>query len=392
MRSLIVFTLITQVALAEVVGLENLLENATQPKQIEAMIEHQFNASGFKSLANTQTAPLRFDPSIAHSQTPTRNGFEYDVSFSKEFQLGDIQKLEQRSDRLESEATKLEQGKLLIGFSNRLKNSYHQYCLNQEYLGSFNEKYNRFSELLEKKKRAYEQDEISKIELVQIEQELQLLENRLHNIQTQVEDERQELLAQTTLPITDTLSCEDVYPLRAEFIDERGAFELSKEVYNKRIESRQTALKRYGNNIESIEVSTGYLKEFERDAFTIGVSIPLNFSSKKSEYERASLMEQTSALSSQNDELLTQKKYEMQQLKSKLKRLYQAVEGYELNIQRFKEQLLPLVHKSYTYGESSVVEYLLAQQQLSQKEALVLEKKREYYQTLFTLYNISEKR
>ena len=392
MRSLIVITLVTQATLAETVGLNELLESAKQPQQIEQMIEHQFNASGFKSLANTQTAPLTFNPSLARSQTPTRTGFEYDVSFSKEFKLGNIQKLEQTSNRLESEATKIEQGKLLIGFSNRLKNSYHQYCLNQEYLSSFGEKYGRFSELLEKKKKAYREDEISKIELLQIKQEWQLLENRLHNIQEQVKDERRELLSQTFLDERSSLSCQDIYPLRTEFVDEKSAFSLTQHAYNKHIESRQIALKRYSNKLESIEVSTGYLKEFERDAYTISVSIPLNFSSRKSEYERAALMEETAALSSQNEETLMQKKYAREQLKAKLKRLYQSVKGYESNIQSFKESLLPLVYKSYTYGESSVVEYLLAQQQLSDKEALVLEKKREYYQTLFTLYNISEKR
>jgi hypothetical protein len=392
MKSIVVIALLSQLSFAEMIGLEVLLESAKQPKQIEKMIVHKFHALESKSLADVQTSPLTYSQSLSASISPMESGLEFEVGFSKELKLESISELELKANRLENEASSVEEAKLLVNFSNRLKNSYHQYCLNRQFLKAYEDKYERFSQLYEKKNRAYEEDEISKIELFQIELEKDKLANKRDNFLQQVEDERKELLSFTSLGEDHRISCYEMYPIAPSSLDEKNYFLLTKQAYHKRIESTQTALKRHSGGVDTFELSTGYVRELDRDVYTIGISVPLTFSSKRFEYERASLMEHSSALSVENEQKIENKKYEIKHLKSKLHRIYKDILNEEENMLSFENKLLPLMKKSYDYGESTVMEYLLGQQQMSSKETALLEKKKEYYQTLFTLYNISEKR
>jgi outer membrane protein TolC len=66
------------------------------------------------------------------------------------------------------------------------------------------------------------------------------------------------------------------------------------------------------------------------------------------------------------------------------------VEAKRRNIQDYRDRLLPMVKKSYDYGESSVIEYLLNQQRLYSMQEELLNQKRDYYHTLFELYTITE--
>jgi outer membrane protein TolC len=392
MRRIIAFTLLTQLSLASTIGLEQLLENAQQPQQIEKMIEHEFNALESKSLADTQASPLTLNHTLFRSVSSIQSGFEQEIGLSKEFKLGNVQELEQKANRLNNEAMKIEKEKLLVSFSNRLKNAYHQYCLDATYAISLQEKYESFTLLYEKKKKAYAEDEIAKTELLQIELEKHTLEGQLNNFLKQVEDEKQQLLLYSSFSEQEHVSCQELYPLAWDFMIDDSSFELTNTAYNKRIQSTQTALKRQSKKIDSIEISTGYLRELERDVYGIGISVPLNFSSNKSEYERVALMQHSSALSIEYEQALIEKKYDITKLQAKLSRTYQAILNTQENIDAFNEKLLPLMKKSYKYGESSVVEYLLSQQQLKVKEEALLAQKKGYYETLFTLYNISEKR
>lgn len=343
-----------------------------------------------QNLADTQTDPLTFNQSLARANAIGISGYEHEVSFSKEFKLGNIQSLEQKQNRLNNEAYGLEQEKQIIGFDNRLKNLYHQHCLNGVYVGSFQESYNKFLTLYSKKERAYKHDEIAKTELLQLEFERNRLQIELDSLNQKQQSSKSQLLSLTTLNNTDSLSCQDIYPIEAEVHLGADTFALSEEAYSKRIESTQVGLNRYAKNLESVEVSMGYAKELETDIYSIGVSIPLNFSSNKSEYERASLMHQSSALSLQNEQAMANKKYQVRELESRLSRDFQNIEAQRGNINYYVNNLLPLIKKSYDYGESSVIEYLLSQQKLHTLQQELLEKQKGYYTTLFQLYSMSE--
>jgi hypothetical protein len=384
--------LFTQLSFSEVVGLHELLENAQQPKQIKRIIKSEFEAMESQNLADIEEKPFVLNHSVSRFGGPINFDFEYEIAVSKEFKLGEIKELEREASRLNNQADSIEQEKFLVSFSNRLKNSYHHYCLNRNYVEEFQNRYERISLLYDKKQRAYEEGEIAKTELLQIELEKRTLKSKLNSFLQQVEDEKKALFDLTFFTKNKQLSCIDTYPLKPEFNEDTDIFELTQKAYEKRIDSTKASLQRHSKKIDTVEVSTGYIREVERDVYSVAISIPLNFSTRKSEYERASLMHHSSALTLQHEQIKLKKNHEISILKAKLRRVYHEILSQEGNIDSFKSRLLPLMKKSYTYGESTVVEYLLSQQQLSQKEAELLDKKQGYYKTLFTLYSIMEKR
>ncbi|CAA6809978.1 MAG: Unknown protein [uncultured Sulfurovum sp.] len=375
---------------AEELTLNEILENTVQKNILTKAISQEGLALEFKNLAQTQTDPLTFNQGLSRANSVGISGYEHEVSLSKEFKLGNIQSLEQKQNRLNNEAHLLEQEQYLIDFDNRLKNLYHQYCLNRTFVSSYQESYDKFTLLYTKKERAFKYDEIAKAELIQLEFEKNRLEMELDNFHQKQEHSKMQLLSLTTLDGSSGLSCQDVYPIVQEIHLATDTFALSQEAYNKRIRSTQVGLDRYAKKLESVEVSMGYAKELQTDIYTIDVSIPLNFSSNKSEYERASLMHKSSAISLQNEEKMLNKKYQVEALKARLSRNFQSIEAQEQSINYYVNTLLAIVKKSYDYGESSVIEYLLSQQKLYGLQQELLEKQKGYYATLFQLYSTSE--
>ena len=390
MRVLIIGLMLLQSATASVVTLDDILQHAKQSKLLSQAIIEEGLALESKNLADTETDPLTFNHALSRANSKAISGYEHEVSFSKEFKLGNIQSLEQKQNRLNNEAYILEQEKYIISFDNSLKNLYHQHCLGASYLGSFQEGYDNFATLYSKKERAFQHDEIAKTELLQLEFEKNRLQIALENLNRKQYSSKTQLLSLTSLNSDESLSCQDIYPIVQEVHLGVDAFTLSEQAYDKRIESTQVGLTRYTRKIESIEVSMGYSKELETDIYTIGVSIPLNLSSNKSKYERASLMHQSSAISLQNEQQIADKKYQVRELEARLSRNFQNIEAQKQNINHYANTLLPLMKKSYDYGESSVIEYLLSQQKLTNLQQELLEKQKAYYATLFQLYSMSE--
>lgn len=386
--------------------LDELLNNSKSAELFSKRIEEKRLELESKNLAQTEDEPITFHHSISRindngfNRNDVRifNGstslefpkYEQEFSLSKNIKLGDIQKLERNQNRLNNEAYLIEQGSYMVDFNNRLKNLYHQYCLDTQYIESFEEGYNKFLTLYEKKKRAYEEDEIAKTELLQLEFEQNRLTIELENLNRKEQSDKKRLFWLTDLGQEHTLSCQDVYPIIQEVNIKDSAFQISQKAYQKRIESTQVGLKRYSKKIDSIEISMGYGREIDRDMYTIGVAIPLNFSTNKTEYEKASLMHQSTALTLENKQLVEQKIYKLKELNAKLRRDYQNIQSKEENIESYENNLLTLMKKSYDYGESSVIEYLLSQQKLYALQQELLEKKKGYYKTLFQFYTVSE--
>lgn len=370
--------------------LEDILNHAKQTQLLTQTIDEEQQALEAKNLANSADAPLVLYHGLTRANSKGISGYEYDVALSKAFKLGNIQALEQQQKRLENEAHKLEQEKFLVDATNRLKNLYHQHCLDVHYKKHFQQSVNDFVRLYQKKEKAFKHDEIAKTELLQLELEKRTLETTLANLNQKTQNAKAQLLSLTTLDSSDMLSCQDLYPITQSVTLNDQAFQLSQRAHEKRIESTQVGLNRYAKSLESVEVSMGYTKELETDLYSVGVAIPLNFSSNKSEQERATLMHQSTALTLQNEQQLAHKTYQLHQLQDKLNRLFQTITAQETNINDYKIKLLPLMKKSYDYGESSVIEYLLSRQKLTQLQQGLLEQQKGYYSTLFELYSTSE--
>lgn len=388
-KTAVITLLIFELSGAREIGLRELVESAKAPKLLLQRVQERTLAVESKSLADIESAPFTLNHAISNVNSKTLSGYEYEFSLSKEFKLGNIQKLEQKQTKLSNEAYTIEAFKGVVSYENSLKNLYHQYCLEEDYLDAFENKYANFSSLYEKKSRAFREDEISKKELLQLELEKRTLEAELVRLQTRKDDKREMLFSLTTINSDNRLSCQDIYPIVSS-IELNDTFSLTQRAYEKRIESTQVGLKRYSQKLESIELSTGYTKELDRDLYTIGISLPLNFTSNKSEYEKATLLHESSAISLQNEQELQEKSYRVEELKKQLKRLFNDINVKRENINHYQEMLLPLMKKSYNYGESSVIEYLLHEQKLYGLKEKLLEREKEYYHTLFELYSVSE--
>ena len=371
-------------------SLDEILRHAKIPKLLNEKIIQEAQAHQSQTLADTQASPLTLNHALAYNDGVDDSGVEHAIGLSKEFILGNIQSLEQRQQRLKSEANLLEQQKELISLENQLKNLYHQHCLDDAYLENFQERYNTFGSLYTKKEIAYAQGEIAKTELLQLQLEQNRLKIELENLKDKEQSSREQLLSLTSMAQSNRLSCQDTYPINANISITQQAFSLSQEAYKKRIESTQAGLQRHAHKIESVEVSLDYSKELVNDIYTIGVSVPLNFSSQKSNYAKAALMHQSSAIALEQTQALTQKAYQLNRLMNRLQRDVKTIHAQEENIQNYTNNLLPLMKKSYDYGESSVIEYLLSQEKLYTLQQTLLEQKKDYYQTLFELYSISE--
>jgi hypothetical protein len=192
---------------------------------------------------------------------------------------------------------------------------------------------------------------------------------------------------------TDTtkLSCKDMYPIRAN-VKLGNTFQLSQEAYEKRIQSTNESLNRYSNSLDAISLSAQYTEELDVDKYTVGLSIPLNFTSGRSEEERAAAMYQNSAISFKHEQTMTEKKSLLAQLRSHLKSNAFMVKTLKSNYHNYQKNLLPLIKKSYNLGETSVIEYLLNRQRSYQLRQEIYATKKAYYNTLFKLYTISEKK
>ena len=372
------------------VTLNEIIENAKLSKIIEEKIAQERLSFENRILSSTQPEPISLESSIGRKSAIDDSGFEYNIGFSKEILIGEAQKLKQKENRLSYEADLLEQQLEIVNIENWLKDLYHQHCLDNAYLRNFQEVYQKFSELYEKKQIAFAQGEIAKTELLQLELERNRLQIELENRQTKEKSSRELLLSLTNLSQDSMLSCSDTYPIRAEIDINEQTFKITQRAYEKRIEGINAGLKRYNQKIESLELVGGYTKELDSNIYTVGVSIPLKFTSDAPKYAKASLKHKSQALELEHEKKISQKSYEIRELYQQLRRDALLIEAKERNIEDYKNRLLPLMKKSYDYGESSVIEYLLSEQKLYAMQEELLNQKRDYYHTLFKLYTITE--
>ena len=228
---------------------------------------------------------------------------------------------------------------------------------------------------------------------MQLEIEKSRLYAQLQEMEMQRDISKQNLFMLSKINYTSAtkLSCKDMYPIRSN-VKLGNTFNLSKEAYQKRVQSTQKTLDRYSNSVESINVAVQYVDELDVNKYSVGLSMPLTFTSKKSEHERAAAMYENSAISFRHEQEMTEKKSLLSQLQSRLKGNALMIKTLKRNYQNYKTNLLPLIKKSYALGETSVIEYLLNRQRSYQLREEIYATKKAYYNTLFRLYTLSEKK
>lgn len=320
-----------------------------------------------------------------------KSGTEYSVGMSKKVMLPGVLSQEQRIAQLSSDAYMLEKEIQMLSFENGLKNLYHQHCLDVQSYRSFKAGYLDFVKLYKKKQRAYAQQEISKMELIQIETEKNRLYAQLQalKIRQRVSQQKLQILAGIPKNTKVVFSCQDMYPVN-DTISFKETFSLSKSAYDKRTLSAKERFDRYARSIDSIDTYAQYTDELDTKRYTIGISIPLNFSSRRFEEERTAALYKSTALEYELKQKMQQKQSALTAMTSELKSHVMMINALQRNEYDYSKKLFPMVQKSFDLGEISAVEYLMNRQKLYQIKEAIYTEKRAYYTTLFRLYTISE--
>ena len=373
--------------------LKHILGIAKENNTLVKSIEQERLQRQSQALSDTASEPFELFGSGAtvHPKGASQD-FEYGVGISKSIALNDTKDLERSLLNLQNEADMLEADKKVLNFRNGLKNLYHQHCLDYKNFKSFKKNYADFVTLYEKKQKAYSYQEISKAELMQLEIEKNRLHASLEKIKMTQRISKQKLfgLGQVPHPKKTHLYCADMYTIREDIKGSHGNFALSKEAQSKRHQSTQVALKRHSVAVDSINLSVQYDQEINIDKYSVGFSIPLNFSSKKSEHARASALYESASLEYAYEHEMLAKKSHLKSLKSTLQSTAKMIRSLKNNLKAYEEKLLPLMKRSYAMGETTVIEYLLNRRNYRQLKQELFAMQKSYYHTLFSLYTISE--
>jgi len=393
-QSLLFVTLASTMSEANTFSLSQIVDSAKEHNMLSKSIEKEMSALEANNYANTASDPFELYVEGTEARPGIGSkGYEYAVGISKNILLGGIQDQEREVARLRNQAMMLDAQKGVISFSNGLKNLYHQHCLDLQKYRSFKQSFNDLDRLYKKKEKAYKYQEIAKTELMQIESEKNILSAQLHSMKMTQEISKEKILMLSKVHFNGQtkLSCRDMYPIRSTVAVDK-VFEFSQSAYEKRKESSNEKLKRYSHAFESVNLSAQYGKELDIDRYTVGVSLPLNFSSKRSEHQKVAALYESEALSYTYEQNMLEKKSVLRQLKSELQSNAMMVKMLSKNYVNYEQKLLPLIKNSYDLGETSVIEYLLNRQKLYTLNQEVYATKKAYYKTLFTLYTLIEKK
>ncbi len=393
MRQITLFLLFMALAEASTLNLKKVLTLANNNNTLTKAVEQERLFLEARNLADTATDPMELygSGSKAYPELGTKD-YEYSIGISKQLSWGNTQKEDQSITRLNNEAYLLEEDKKVLNYENGLKNLYHQHCIDYKNYQSFKQNYNDFYTLYKKKQKAYKYQEISRTELMHLEIEQNNLYAVLQEMKMIQNISKNKLFILGRIHETEkaVLYCNDMYPIHKNLQLKEDILKLSKEAHQKRIQSTQVALERHSRAIDAINLSVQYDKEIDIDRYSVGVSIPLAFTSRKSEKERAAALHKNSTLGFQYEQTMIEKKSMLLELRSRLKSNALMIESIKKNLHDYKKNLLPLIKKSYALGESSVIEYLLSRKNYHTLKQELFATEKAYYHTLFTLYTLSE--
>ncbi len=389
--SILLLTLLTDAGIASTYTLKDIIQTSRNNNVLQKALKNRTLAQTSRGLAETAGDPFEISGMYTKAKTDTgERGNEYMLGMSKKVMLGSVMDEQLAVSTLNNEADRLEGIKSIVAYENGLKNLYHRHCIEYKAYRAFQKNYNDFVKLYRKKQKAYAYEEISKKELLELEIEKNRLYAKLQALKMDQEISKQSILRLSAFTSGNaTLSCNDMYPVRSR-VTLGETFKLSKNAYDKRLRSTETKYKRHSHALESVDFSMQYSQEIDVDRVGIGVSLPLNFSSKRSEHERAAALYENSALRYSFEQKMREKYNVLMRLKAELKNQALLLKAAKKNHRDYVKKLLPLSRKSYALGETSVIEYLLTQQRAYQLQEALYATQKSYYTTLFTLYTVSE--
>ncbi len=392
-HTLLLFCILTVTVQAQEVTLSQLMETVRTAHPQHRAYAAQQRALKAKVEAEYARDPSSLDLGIAHAKEDAGDSAkEYSLSLGIPVDISGTRGLMLRSGELETAAILLRKRAELIAFDNRIRNLYHQSCLDRQLAYLYRERLSDLEKLYRKKRTAYRYHDISKKELLQLELERNLLRQRAEAVAEVAERSKKALLTLSDSAADEetTLSCRDMLPVRERVDLLQPLFALTRSAYENEIEAARKRYTRYSRLFEPVTVSVGYDDEIDTRRYGAGISVPLGFSSAKKERSRAYSLSQQQLLKSRFRSVMLQKEAQKEQLVSRLKSASLQIEAYDQNYRAYRKSLMPLIEKSYTMGESSLLEYLLGREKLFAIATKRIESRKNYYDTLFTLYTLTE--
>ncbi|DAB28431.1 MAG: hypothetical protein A2513_03565 [Sulfurimonas sp. RIFOXYD12_FULL_33_39] len=319
-----------------------------------------------------------------------KSGYEYGVGVEQNIINPRIKEsmVKSVSDMNDAQILELKQNFLLL--KNEISFLYHVSCLDVENLNQYKKSLVAFETLYEKKAKAYDYKEISKKELLQLQIELKRLKNEYKRYESELKISAQSLESKTLLPFfgDKELSCKDLNSIVKEVTFNISEDSLHEQSLNKKIDSLESDFKRYDTLFDSLKLSASYQNEIDTNRFTLGVSIPLNFTTSFNEHSRAETLHKKSAIEYEKEEFKLEKASKIKLLQKELNKSFEDIATLKSMLNEYENALMPLVESAYRLGENSPIEYLLSQREVSNLKKELTEYYKNYYKTLFELYGV----
>lgn len=391
MKAPLTLLLLTSIMIAQPLTLEDILAQTKAQHPLFQAKEQTRLSLEAQSKADFASEPIGV--SLGGGQASPDEGddaFEYSLGISKTFAFGNTKALGLSAQRLQNEAKLLQKEKALILLSNRIQNLYHQSCLDKEKSAVIEASLQTYRTLYKKKQKAYKYQEISKKELLQLGMQMRSLKQKAQSSHASEKISQEKLYDLSTLDKRQPLSCQDITPIRAKISFDETPFLLSQSAFNKELLSLSKLEKRYSKSFDSIDIGASYDDEIDTKRVGVGFMIPLSFTSAKNEQNHISIMHKRELKILEQKNWMMEQTSHQKQLASELESAYNAIIMIEENHTLYQDTLMPLIEKSFRYGESSSLEYILGRQKLLELSQELIQTKKTYYDTLFKLYSLIE--
>ncbi len=362
---------------------------ATHP-QFQAKEQLQLSLEA-QAQSNFASEPFALALSAANASPDAgEDAFEYSVGISKSFAFGDTKKLGLLAQQHNDEAAILEKERALIDLSNRIKDLYHQSCLDRENRRLIEASLESYRKLYTKKQKAYKFKEVSKKELLQLEMQMRTLQQEAKSSLSREKISQERLYDLSLIEKSTPLSCSDLQELTPEISYQKRAFSYSKSVFSKQMRALDFLEKRYAKSIDSIDIGASYDDEIDTKRVGVGIAVPLAFTSAKNEQNHLAIMHKKALKKLEYQNWMIEQQGRKKVLEGELKNSYNTLIMIEENLQLYHDSLMPLIEKSFKYGESSSLEYIFARAKLLELSQKRIRTKKDYYNRLFTLYSLLE--
>lgn len=381
---------LSSIVVADSIGLEKMLEETKKQHPLHLALQQEKLSLEAQSKAASANKPIELSASMAQASPDEGDkALEYSVGLSKSFSLGKNQERTLKAHRLRDKISIIEREKSLLALRNQLQNLYHQSCLSRENKKLFSSLLKSYEKLYDKKRKAFKYHDISKKELLQLQIELQTLKQEVQsNLSKEVRIKESLFKLSNVTP--QTLSCDDLSPLKADITLSDDAFSLSNGAFNHTLSRLEILKQNADTQVDNIDIGLTFDDEIDTKRVGVGFAMPLHFTSDKKEQTTIGIMHKMREKKLEYQHTLQEKKNRQKSLESTLNNLYKRFVMIEKNHTLYKNALMPLIEKSYQLGESSALEYILGRQKLLTLSQTLIETKKRYYETLFTLYTLTE--